>query len=311
MSFGKSLSVLAMSVGIAGSALAEESFQRVALPGGPIYWDASSIKRNGDNFEVDVLQPYLTGAGAGAPVRGSLTRHRLSCVWNASVGGALGRRTVDAQARVLDKSGAEPFSQSSFYGPHGWQVVVTQAACDPLAVAPKGVGLVQAMADARSILAAKSAPSSDAGRAPDAPAAAAAARFGVVREEKSTGNMSFLDWSRLTRTGDKVSVQVLDVLGDDTPPPPEPQWNYSVIALRTLALDCKSRTLTQTAYVTFTKFLDPGFPDAKPWPVRTAENWPLGAQILDAACSGKEPDKTFPTRAAAIAHQRSQHPLRK
>ncbi len=311
MSFRRFVLALATGAAVAGSAYAGESFQRVALPGGPVYWDASSIRRSGDDFEIDVLRPYQTGAGAGASVRGAITRHRLSCVWNASVGGTLGSRTVDARGSVLDESGAEPVSQSSFYGPHGWQVVVAQVACEPTYAPLKGLTLVQAMADARSLLAAKPSPSSDPGRAPDAPAAAAAARFGILREETSTGNMSFLDWSRLARTGDKATVQVLDVLGDDTPPPPEPQWKYSVIALRTLVLDCTSRTLTQTAHVDFTKFLEPGFPDARPWPARTAANWPLGAQILDAACSGQEPGATFPTRAAAIAHQRSLHPLRR
>ena len=311
MPIGKLACALAIVAGFAGSALAQESFQRVAQPGGPVYWDASSIKRSGDNFEIDVLSPYLTGAGAGASVRGEITRYKLSCVWTASVGGMLGSRSVDAKGKVLDTSGAEPFAQSSFYGPHGWHAVVTPIVCGSSFAPPKGLTLVQAMADAKSLLAAKPAPSRDPGRAADAPAEKAAARFGLVREDKATGNMSFLDWSRLVRAGDKITVQVLDVLGDNTPPPPEPQWNYSVIALRTLALDCKARTLGQTAYVTFTKYLDPGFPDPTVWPVRTAKDWPLGGQILDAACSGKEPARIFASRAAAVAHQRSVHPLRK
>ena len=302
---------IAMAIGVAAPALAQVSFQRVVQAGGPIYWDAASIKRTGDAFEVEVLQPYKTGPGANAPVRGSITRHRLSCVWSASIGGMQGSRTIDATGKTLESSGPEPFSQGSFHGPHGWKVVVTPAACHTGKSFTKGMSVEQAMADAKLRLTARAAPEPDPKRADPPPADSAPARFGLIREEASTGNMSFIDWSRITRAGDKAKVQTLDVLGDDTPPPPEPQWNYSVIALRTLELDCKARTLTQTGDVTFTKFLEPGFPDGKTWPVRTAADWPLGAQILDAACLGVEPAKIYPSRAAAIAHQRSVHPLRK
>lgn len=311
MHFGKLACTLAIAIGFAAPAFAQASFQRVLQPSGPSYWDVSSIKRVGDDFEVDVLQPYLTDASAQAQVKGAITRHKLSCVWGASVGGVLGSRTVDDKGRELDRSGPEPFSQGSFYGPHGWHALVTPVACDLSRAPPKGVTLVQALADARSLLATKAVPHPDPRRAADAPADTAAARFGLVREEKGSGNMSFLDWSRIARTGERMTVQVLDILGDDTPPPPEPQWSYSVIALRTLALDCKARTLTQSGYVTFTKHLEPGFPDGAIWPVRTAADWPLGAQILDAACDGREPAKTFATRAAAIVYQRSVHPLKR
>jgi hypothetical protein len=310
MRIGALAAFVAMAASTVAPALAQASFQRISQDGGPVYWDAASIKRSGDAFEVEVLQPYKTGPNASAPVHGSLTWHKLSCVWSASVGGTLGRRTIDATGKTLESSGPEPFSQGAFYGPHGWKAVVTPLVCDRDNRIPKGMSVGQAIADAKAAFAAKAPAPADPPRADAAPADGAPARFGLIREEKTIGNMSFLDWSRITRAGDKVTVQTLDVLGDDTPPPPAPQWSYSVIALRTLLLDCKARTLTQTGFHSFTKFLEPGFPDGLTWPVRTADDWPLGAQILDAACWGKEPARTFASRAAALAHQRSVHPLK-
>lgn len=310
MRIGALIGCIAMTAVLAAPALAEVAFQRVPAAGsGPVYWDAAAFKRTGDNVEVEVLRVFRSAPGK--PLVGSLERHRLSCVWSASVGSLLGRKSIDESGKVLEATGAEPFSQTSFYGPHGWQAKIAPLACDPAGTAAKGLTAQKAMADAKVQLAAKTAPDPDPKRAAAPPADNASARFGLIREAKATGHMSFLDWSRLNRTGDTVTVHTLDVLGDDSLPPPEPQWNYSVIALRALALDCKARTLTQTAYFTFTKYLEPGFPDGLTWPVRTAADWPLGAQILDAACSGKEPETTFASRAAAIAHQRSVHPLRK
>ena len=295
---------------IAAPAMAQASFQHVKDSGPtPVYWDAASIKRSGDTFEIDVLQVHKNGPGK--PLSGDITRTKLSCDWNATVGGTLGRRTINEAGKVLDQSGPEPFSQGSFHGPHGWQARVIPVVCDPANKTAKGLTAAQAMADAKMRLAAPPAAEPVAKRAPAPPADTAAARFAVIREERSTGNMSLLDWSRVSRQGDKATVQVLDILGDDTPAPPEPQWRYSVFALRTIMLDCKARTLAQTAYVTFTKYLESEFPDAAPWPVRTAKDWPLGADILSAVCDGKEPAKTFPTRAAAVAHQRAFHPLKK
>lgn len=274
----------------------------------PVYWDAGSIRRDGDAFEVDVMQVYKTGQNK--PLNASITRQKLSCTWSASVGGILGRRTIDETGKVLDKTGPEPFTQGSFYGPHGWQAIVVPVACDPGFKPAKGLSVAQAMADAKSRTPAKAAAAGPS-RAAAPPAESAVARFALVRSDSKTGNMSFLDWSRISRQGDKVTVQVFDALGDDTPAPPEPQWNYSVFALRSITLDCKARTLAQTSFVSFTKYRDTENPDATPWPVRTASDWPLGADILDAACGGKEPSKTFASRSAAIAHQRSAHPLKK
>jgi hypothetical protein len=302
---------VAMTACTVAPALAQASFQRVAQESGPVYWNAESIKLSDDTFEVDVLEPYKTDAGARAPVHASLTRHKLSCVWSASVGGTLGSRTIDATGKTLESSDPEPYSQGSFYGPHGWMAAVASRACNPNKKIPKGMDVVQTMADAKATFASKTPARPDPVRSDAPPDESAPARFGLIREEKSTGSMSFLDWSRLTRAGDKITVQTLDVLGDDTPPPPEPQWNYSVIALRTLSLECGARLLTQTDFISFTKYLEPGFPDGTTWPVRTTDDWPLGRQILDAACQGAEPPETFRSRAAAIAYQRRVHPLRK
>jgi hypothetical protein len=296
-------------VAMASPARAQASFERVPEAGsGVIYWDTAGLKRTGDAFEVEVLRVFKSAPGK--PLEGGIERHRLSCVWSASVGSLLGRRSINEAGKVLETAGSEPFSQTSFYGPHGWQALVAPLACDPARKPANGLTAAKAMADAKVQLAAKPVSEPGSKRAAALPADNAPARFGLIRTEKGTGHMSFLDWSRITRADDKAMVQT-DVLGDDSMPPPEPQWNYSVIALRTLALDCKARTLTQTGYFTFTKSLEPGFPDGMTWPVRTAADWPLGAQILDAAGTGKEPAKTFASRAAAIAHQRSVHPLRK
>lgn len=297
-------------LGGAPSALAQVSFQHLSNSGpAPVYWDAGSIRRDGDAFEIEIMHVYR--AGAGTPLTARISRHKLSCTWSASVGGVLGARTIDESGKVLDQSGPEPFPQASFYGPHGWQAHVVPVVCDPARAPPKGLGEVQAMADAKARLATRSAAEPPVARAASPPEATAPARFALVREDRSTGNMSFLDWSRVTREGDTAKVQVLDILGDDTPPPPEPQWKFSVFALRTITLDCKARTLAQTAHVTFTKYLEPGFPDAAAWPVRTVKDWPLGADIAAAVCDGAEPAKVFPSRSAAIAHQRALHPLRK
>lgn len=305
-----SICTLAIATCLAPPAFAQSSFQRVPAAGsGPVYWDAGGIKRTGDTVEVEVLRVFASAPGK--PLVGSLERHRLSCVWSASVGSLLGRKSIDESGKVLESTGAEPFSQTSFYGPHGWHARIVPLACGSEEVVAKGLTAAKAMADAKGRLAAATDPDPDPKQAAAPSSDSAPARFGVIREEKATGHMSFLDWSRMSRTGGKTTVQTLDVLGDDSLPPPEPQWNYSVIALRTLVLDCKARTLVQTGYVTFTKHLQPGFPDGMAWPMRTAADWPLGAQILDAACKGEEPTKTFSSRAAAIAYQRRVHPLKR
>lgn len=302
-------SLIAMAT-LAAPALAQASFVRVPDAGsGAIYWDTASLKRTGDTIDVDVLRVFRSAPGK--PLTGGIERHRLSCVWSATVGSLLERRTINEAGKVLETHGAEPFSQSSFYGPHGWQALLAPLACDPAKTPASGMTAAKAMVEAKALLVAQSESGADPKRAGAAPTDTAPARFGLIRHDKATGNMAFLDWSRIARAGDKATVQTLDVLGDDTAPPPEPQWNYSVIALRTLVLDCKARTLSQTADFTFTKYLQPGFPDGTTWPTRTAVDWPLGAQILDAACSGKEPEKTFGSRAAAIAYQRSVHPLKR
>lgn len=291
-------------------ATAQAAFHHVSDSGAtPVYWDAGSIKRDGDEFEVDVLQAYVTGPGN--PLNATITRARLSCNWSASVGGMLGLRDIDETGKVLNASGPEPFTQGSFYGPHGWQARVAPIVCDPKFKATKGFTAAQAMADAKVRLAAKRAAQLGPARGPAPPAASAAARFAQVRTDAKTGNMSFIDWSRLTRKDGKVTVQVFDALGDDTPPPPEPQWKYSVFALRTIEADCTQRALVQTGYVSFTKYLEPGFSDATRWPRRTADDWPLGRDILAAVCSGDEPSKTLASRAAAIEHQRGLRPLKK
>ena len=301
---------LLVAASVAAPAFAQASFQHVKDSGPtPVYWDAASIKRTGEAFEIDIMQVYKPAPGKA--LTAGITREKLSCTWSASVGGVLGFRTIDASGKVISQSGPEPFSQGSFYGPHGWQALVVPIVCDPARIPATGLTAAQAMADAKPRLAAAATRDSDSRRAAPPPADMAPARFAPIREEQATGNMSFLDWSRVTRQGDKATVQVFDALGDDTPPPPEPQWVYSVFALRTLELDCKAQTLAQTAYVTFTKYLQPGMADGAFWPVRTARDWPLGADILAAVCSGKEPEATLPTRAAAIAHQREAHPLRK
>ncbi|MEZ6031080.1 MAG: hypothetical protein R3C46_15215 [Hyphomonadaceae bacterium] len=301
---------LAMTLGLAGPSLAQASFQHVKDSGPtPVYWDAASLKRAGDTFEVDVLQIYKMPAGK--PLEGGVTRYRLSCVWTATVGGTLGNWRIGETGRVLSQSGPEPFAQGSFYGPHGWQALLVPVVCDSAWKPGKGLTAAQAFADAKARMAIKAPKEPDPKRAAAAPADTVPARFAVIRKEAATGNMAFIDWSRITRQGDKATVQTFDILGDDTPPPPEPQWLYSVFDLRTLDLDCKARTLTQTVSQSFSKYFEPGFPDGMVWPVRTAKDWPLGADILDAVCSGAEPTQTFASRAAAIAHQRSFHPLRK
>lgn len=295
---------------MAAPSTAQVSYQYVADPGSsPVYWDAGSIKRDGDAFEVDVLQVYMSGPRM--PLNGTITREKLSCTWSASVGGMLGLRNIDETGKVLSASGPEPFTQGSFYGPHGWQARVAPVVCDPKFKARKGFTTAQAMADAKVRLAAKPAAQSDPVRGPAPPAASAAARFAPVRTDAKTGNMSFIDWSRLTRRNGIVTVQVFDALGDDTPPPPEPQWKYSVFALRTIEADCEQRTLAQTGFVSFTKSLEAGSADGAAWPQRTADDWPLGQDILGAVCNGKEPSKIFASRAAAIEHQRRLHPLQR
>ncbi len=291
-------------------ALAQASYQRLPDSGGGVaYWNAAGLRRAGGEVEIDVLEVFR--GAPGRPITGTVTRHRLLCSWNAA-GGVLGHMTIDASGKTLSRSGPEPFTQSSFYGPHGWQARVAPAACDPSASAPRrGLTSAQAMAEAAKVLAGRTAKDPAPRPAPAPPADSAAARFGLVTHDSATGSMSFIDWSRFKRAGDHITLQALDVLGDDTPPPPEPQWVYAVIALRTLELDCSERSAVTTAYVSFTKDLDPGFADGQRWPARTAANWPLGAQILEAACSGAEPDRVFSSRAAAIAYQRALHPLRK
>jgi hypothetical protein len=289
-------------------AQAQPSYQHVKDSGPtPVYWDAGSIKRDEDAFEVEVLEVFVTGVGR--PLNGTITRQKLSCTWGASLGGTLGMRTIDQTGKVLDRSGPAPFVQGSFYGPHGWMAAVVPIVCDPASKYANGLTVAQAMADAKVRLAAKPVARPDPVPAAAPPAASAAARFAPVRVDRKMGNMSFVDWSRISRQQDKVTVQVFDALGDNTPPPPEPQWRYSVFALRTIEADCKARTLAQTGYVTFDKYLEAEFPDATPWPLRTASDWPLGADILKAVCSGEEPSSTLASRAAAIAHQRSLHPL--
>lgn len=292
-------------------ALAQASYQRLPdiAGGGVAYWNAAGLKRAGAEVEIDVLEVFK--GPPGQALTGTITRHRLLCSWNA-VGGVLGHSMIDASGKTLSRSGAEPFAQISFFGPHGWQARVAPSACDPSAAAPrKGLTSAQAMADAQKLLAGRTVKDPAPKRAPAPPPPTAAARFGLVTHDSATGSMSFIDWSRLKRTGDRIRLQTLDVLGDDTPPPPEPQWAYPVIALRTLELDCSERSLLATGFVSFTKNLEPGFPDGERWPARSAANWPLGAQILDVACAGAEPDETLPSRAAAIAYQRALHPLRK
>lgn len=305
------LACLLMAAGLSAPAFAQGSYQR--LPddgsGGVSYWNASGIKRAGADVEIDVLDVYK--GAPGKPPMGTVTRHRLLCSWNA-MGGVLGHTSVDGAGKTVSRSGAEPFSQISFFGPHGWQARLASTVCDASFSAPrKGLTVAQAMADAAKVLPGRVAKQPAPKRAAAAPADGAAARFGLVAHESATGNMAFIDWSRVKRTGDRVALQTLEVLGDDTPPPPEPQWLYSVIALRTLEVDCSERSLVTTGFASFSKSFEPGSPDGERWPARSASNWPLGAQIADAVCDGMEPDSTFPSRAAAVAYQRTLHPLRK
>jgi hypothetical protein len=288
------------------------------------FWDAGDIRRDGDHIEIGVLR-ISVGRGTPIFVWGSLQRTRTSCEWE-TIDRFLGAVRYDSAGHALetpDELAARPapFVQPTFYGPYGAYAGIIGAACDPDFQVPVTAlpSVAAAMDLGRRIL--KPLPPSTTTNTIMVQRVALQPlqplpgyldlgpyRFGVIASEPSSGNMAFLDWAGLRRSGAQAAALILDVLGDDTPP--APRWTIATIALRSVRFDCAARTLTYLGYATFDKTMTVRSQDNLAWPARSVRHWRLGAALLDAACSGGEPAQTFATLDGAIAFQRQLHPLR-
>jgi hypothetical protein len=135
-------------------------------------------------------------------------------------------------------------------------------------------------------------------------------RFTPIVEDLALGNVAFLDWASLQRSGDVVTARTLIALGDDSPPPPAPQWRTSMSSIFLRRVDCKAGTVATYGQAGFAKSLDLSTQDSTPWPVRTTAHWRLGARLLAAACTGVEPPGAFTSLQDAVTYQRRLHPLK-
>ena len=97
---------LLVAASVAAPAFAQASFHHVKDSGPtPVYWDAASIKRTGEAFEIDIMQVYKPAPGKA--LTAGITREKLSCTWSTSVGGVLGFRAIHASGKGVSQARPE------------------------------------------------------------------------------------------------------------------------------------------------------------------------------------------------------------
>lgn len=320
MRFGVGLAVLFALA--APSALAQQT-AFVALPQTSetsiTFWDMGGLRRAGADLEIRVLRAGAQPTTSDVPVRGSLEITRLSCDWNTL--SMIETADVDAAGQVSDTkrySNTHP----SFYGPGGWHALVAPIACDPGADLPASsfTSLAAAMTEVAQVTKRPEPPPQNDNRilTTIAPVRARAyelvnftppkpSRYGVLRAEADTGNTFFIDWGNLIRDGDNIDLLTFEILGDNLPK--ADRERLDLMKLNSVNLHCRDRIITVLEYVPMDRHQNAGNKQYTRFPKRRPANSKIGAELLDAACSGVEPAETFATRDAAIAFQRRLHPL--
>ena len=284
-----------------------------------LYWDHASVRRIGPDVEFDLLEVHTQSTGAAPKPITQITTYRMSCDWS-TLAAPIRRERYDAAGNVTDTRDAEPMQRVGLVGTKAWYVPAAPMVCDPDYVAPADAlpSVKHAIDHAAAILKpthyeiVRPPPRGGPGAPfilPGYPKFAPY-RFSVLRADQTTGDVLFFDWGNLRRKDGKASVLLLEVLGDNSPPPPAWQWPDAMIGLRSLEVDCGARTARAIGYQAWDKELRHAGRDADPWPVRSDRNWPIGALVIDAACTGKQPRQVFKSREAAVAFQRKLHPLK-
>jgi hypothetical protein len=289
----------------AGSALAAEKHGWVILEETPHsleLWDQGGVVRRGDEVDISRLRIW---SPHNKPREGVLEVVRASCEWGSVQW--LPQTHLDETGRPI--SYAEGGTGTPhFYGPHGWLAPAITLACDTPDAVPAGSF---PSADAVFTYAGKlthyPAPSRGpqqilqyAPSPPLEPAYAGPYRFTPIVEDPALGNVAFLDWASVQRSGDVVTARTLIVLDDGSPPPQRRSSNSSIFLRR---FDCKAGMVATYGQAEFRTSLGLSTQDSTPWPVRSTAHWRLGARLLAAACTGAEPPGAFTSLQDAAAYQ--------
>lgn len=304
---------------LAPAAMAQSAFVPIQQePSRVTFVDLGGVQRDGAELVLPVLEFSASRMDQPAPYRASLSTYRFSCDWSTMQ--MMGSVIHSPDGKATPDPNFVAVSQPSYFGAYGWHAAAAPLICDPDAKPPidAPASVEAAIRNAQAITTRPPAPQPEPPPKPGASqqmmmvapapprafempnfASPAPSRYGLVGRQVSTGNLFFLDWGNLTRTGDIVHALAVDALGA----PNDGPWIRDRMRLNSLEIDCKAMSVTILAYVAFNDGLTAGHQQDKDWPARTARNWPLGGLIAEAACKGEEPAATLPTRNAILATQ--------
>lgn len=331
----RALTAAAVSFGAGQAALADEPHRFVLLGGDRLgavaFLDAAATRASGGEIEIAVLDvrfDYSVGPDEPRPIVGDIRRYRVSCDWRAQKG-PISTSFYDGEGRLIKTQPANTELQLSFYGKPAMFAPAIDKACGwSGAVDAVTFGSVKdALAYAATVMVAPPPPPAPpppspkkAGEAPKVMMVVPAARdrkivlpgfdtfaphrFSVVARDKSKGHTQFVDWANMKREGDAVVALTLTVLGDETAPPPAPQWRWPVMALRSTRFDCKAQTVEVLGEAFGYKDLSLNAQPRSDLPARAAGSSPVASAAVKAAC-GAEPNTTYPGLTEAFAFARA------
>jgi hypothetical protein len=289
---------------LAPAALAQSAFVEVQRPSDSsiVFADVGTIQRNGAEIIVDVLSYGARQQDDPIPYSASLTTYRYSCDWHTWADQA--RVTYAADGSVAKREEFGPRA-GDFFGPGGWHAEAAPVLCDPSAPRPDG-----ALASAAEAIEAAGRltkrPSPPKARNPDEPMmmvtaapvkpfslpnfpTLAPSRYGLVKHDEVSASAYFIDWGNLVRSGDVVHVMTVEATG-----------GRQYLKMASVEIDCSARAITVLAYVGFGRQMRQDYQQDTRWPTRTAQTWPLGGLVMDAACEGEAPAATLPSREAVM-----------
>jgi hypothetical protein len=220
----------------------------------------------------------------------------VSCDWNSTGVIEWGQVGADGEVPTPKKRGAV----MSFVAPGSWSDRLLQLVCDPQgpAQAPQLASVKDALAEAARVT--KRPERAIPTIHPPPPKEVTGPvvivnhpnpkkkQYGAVRIEPATGNALYLDWANIRKQDGKLQAIALELLGDHPT-----EYQYSLMKVNSVELDCMARTVQVLGYTSWGGNFTGRRQVNMATPPRAAAGWPLGGELLDKACKGRKPKKTF------------------
>jgi hypothetical protein len=289
------------ALAFAGQAASAQQTGFVAAPRADEYYiallvDVGGLKRSGMDVEVRTLEARPEPLDKKQPLSAEMWTYRMSCDWNSS--GVIEWGQVDADGEVpTPKKGGVVMS---FVAPGSWNDRILQLVCNPeaSAQAPQLASVKDALAEVARVIKRPEHALPEVRPAPPKEITGPVVivnhpnpkkkQYGAVRIEPATGNALYLDWANIRKKDGKLQAIALELLGHRPTETP-----YSLMKVNSAELDCKARTVQVLGYTSWGGNFTNRRQVDKAGPVRAAAGWPLGSELLDAACKGRKPRKTF------------------